>query len=102
MHVRNRCFASGANIRHSYKGANGTSVGDDNYYAFVRQTAEEKLLIVFNNSQTALDVTIPSEGTALETARQLENLFGPGNTILKNNALTIALPPTSLAVYSVR
>ncbi len=74
---------------------------DDTYYAFVRETAEEKFFVVFNNSGTARDIIIATEGTPLENARQLENLFGPGKTVLKQNALTVTLPPTSLAVYSV-
>ena len=75
---------------------------DDSYYAFVRETAEEKLFVVFNNSQTARDITIPTEGTALENARQFENLFGTGQIVLKNKALQVTLPPTSLGVFDVR
>ncbi len=75
---------------------------DDSYYAFVRETAEEKLFVVFNNSQTARDITLPTEGTVLENARQFENLFGAGLVVLKNKALQVTLPPTGLGVFDVR
>ena len=75
---------------------------DDSYYAFVRETAEEKLFVVFNNSETVREITIPTEGTALENARQFENLFGTGQIVLEKNAVKVTLPPTSLAVFNLR
>ena len=75
---------------------------DDTYYAFVRETAEEKLFVVFNNSPTARDITIPIAGTTLEDAYRFENLFGPGEVVFKNKVLRVTLPPTSAAIYEVR
>ncbi|HEY5177203.1 MAG TPA: alpha-amylase family glycosyl hydrolase [Terriglobales bacterium] len=75
---------------------------DDTYYAFVRETAEEKLLVLFNNSPTVRDITIATEDTTLEDAQQLERIFGAGKIVLKNKVLQLTLPPTSAAVYDVR
>ena len=75
---------------------------DDTYYAFVRETAEEKLFVVFNTSPTARGIAIPTEGTKLEDAHQFESLFGSGKIALKGKVLQVTLPATSAAVYQVR
>ncbi|MGB7556616.1 MAG: alpha-amylase family glycosyl hydrolase [Candidatus Korobacteraceae bacterium] len=75
---------------------------DDSYYAFVRETPQEKLLVVFNSSPKARDITIAAEGTSLEDAHQFENLFGAGQIVYKNKTLRVSLPPTTEAIYAVR
>ncbi len=75
---------------------------DDSYYAFVRETAEEKLIVVFNTSEKERQITIATEGTTLENARQFENLFGVGQLVLSNKTLQMTLPPTTAAIYAVR
>ena len=74
---------------------------DDSYYAFVRETAEEKLFVVFNSSQTVRDLKIAIAGTKLANADRFENLFGPGSIVVRNGVLQVTLPATSLAVYVV-
>jgi glycosidase len=75
---------------------------DDSYYAFVRETEEERLLVVFNNSSTASEITLPTKGTHLEGAHQFEGLFGSGKLARKDGAVLVTMSPTSVAVYSVR
>jgi neopullulanase len=75
---------------------------DDSYYAFVRETAEEKLLVVFNNSQTTRDITIATEGTRMESAHQFKNIFGAGKIVLQDNVLKMTVPATSAAVYEMQ
>ncbi len=74
---------------------------DDTYYAFVRETGDEKLLVVLNTSATARDIAISTEGTKLEPAHQFESLFGSGHIALKDWVLQVTLPATSVAVYCV-
>jgi neopullulanase len=75
---------------------------DDSYYAFVRETAGEKLLVIYNNAPTPRGLQLPIEDTPLDGARQLETLYGGGRAQLKDNILETTLPPMSLAVYAVR
>ncbi|MGD0790529.1 MAG: alpha-glucosidase C-terminal domain-containing protein [Terriglobales bacterium] len=49
---------------------------DDNYYAFLRELPEEKLLVVYNNAPKTLELNIPVDNTPLETAHQLQTVFG--------------------------
>ena len=74
---------------------------DDNYYGFVRETADEKLFVIFNTSEKTRQITISTEGTSLEKARQFDNLFGTGQVVLSDKFLQTTLPPTSAAVYAV-
>ena len=75
---------------------------DKNYYAFVRESAEEKVAVVFNNGGSPLDVTLKLERTPLQDIREVEKLFGPGRAELKEGALHVVSPGTSLSMYRVR
>jgi len=75
---------------------------DDNYYAFLRELPEEKLLVVYNNAPTTRELNIPVENTPLETAHQLETVFGNTPAELAAGKVHISLPARTLAVFSVR
>jgi neopullulanase len=79
---------------------------DDTYYAFLRESpqdqAEDKLLVVYNNAQKTAALNIPVEGTPLETAHQLQTVFGSSAAELVNGKLRLSLPAQTLAVFSVR
>jgi glycosidase len=75
---------------------------DETYYAFLRETAQEKLLIVFNAApQDRGAVNVPLDGTRLQKASHLTRLFGAGDAHLDRGSLQLALPATSVSVYSV-
>jgi neopullulanase len=75
---------------------------DDAYYAFLRELPEEKLLIVYNNASKAVDLNIPVENTPLETAHQLQAVFGNKAAELVDGNVRVSLPAQTLAVFSVR
>ncbi len=75
---------------------------DDNYYAFLRESPEEKLLVVYNNAPKTRELNIPVENTPLETAHQLETVFGNTPAELVTGKVHISLPAQTLAVFSVR
>jgi glycosidase len=75
---------------------------DDNYYAFLRELPEEKLLVVYNNAPKTLELNIPIENTPLETAHQLQNVLGNPSSALANGTVRISLPSQTLAIFSVR
>jgi neopullulanase len=75
---------------------------NNNYYAFVRETATEKLLVVCNASMQPVDIQAPLADTPLEDANELVALLGPQGAALKDKTLTARMPAMSLSVYSVR
>jgi glycosidase len=75
---------------------------DDSYYAFVRELPEEKLLVVYNNAPKARELNIPIENTALETAHQLQSIFGNSAAELVGGKVQVSLPAHALCVFIVR
>lgn len=80
-----------------------THVGwDDTYYAFVRETPEEKLLIVYNNAASPRDLKIPVADTPLANAQRLEPLFGGTAAEASKGEVRLTMTSQTLAVFRVR
>jgi neopullulanase len=75
---------------------------DDTYYAFLRELPEEKLLVVYNNASKTRELNIPVENTPLETAYQLQTVFGNSAAELVGGKVQISLTAQTLSVFSVR
>jgi len=75
---------------------------DETYYAFLRESPDEKLLVVYNNATKTRALEIPTENTPLEGAHQLESVFGHTSAEMVDGKVHISLPPQSLAVFNVR
>jgi neopullulanase len=75
---------------------------DDSYYAFLRESPEEKLLVIYNNAATSRELEIPVENTLLESVHQLHAVFGNASAEIVNGKVNFSLPGESLAVFSVR
>jgi glycosidase len=75
---------------------------DDTYYAFVRESSEEKLLVIFNNALASRDVVLKTEGGPLQNTRRLDKLFGSGQAQVKADSVLISIPAASLSVYTVQ
>jgi neopullulanase len=75
---------------------------DNNYYAFLRDLQEEKLLVVYNNAPKTLELNIPVDNTPLETAHHLQTVFGNVSAELVTGKVRVSLPAQTLAVFSVR
>lgn len=75
---------------------------DDSYYAFLRELPEEKLLVVYNNATKTRDLSIPVDNTPLETARQLQTVFGNSKAELVEGKVRVSLPAQTLSVISVQ
>jgi glycosidase len=74
---------------------------DDTYYAFLRDLPEEKLLVVYNNAPKTVALNIPVENTPLETAHQLQAVFGNSAAEIESGNVRISLPAQTLSVFSV-
>ena len=75
---------------------------DDNYYAFLRELPEEKLLVVYSNAPNTREINISVENTPLETAHQLQTILGNTSAELVTGKVRLSLPPRTLAVFNVR
>ena len=75
---------------------------DDSYYAFLRELPEDKLLVVYNNAPENREINIPIENTPLETAHQLQAVFGSASAELVTGEVRVSLPAQTLGVFSVR
>ena len=76
---------------------------DDNYYAFLRESAEggDRLLVVYNNAPKTLELNIPIDNTPLESAHQLQTVFGNVSAEIAADQVHVSLPARTLAVFSV-
>jgi glycosidase len=74
---------------------------DGTYYAFVRESPEEKLLVVYNNAASPRALEIPVDGTSLESAHRLQPIFGKMSADLKDGKVEITVPAQAIAVFSV-
>lgn len=74
---------------------------DDSYYAFVRETAQEKLLVVFNNASTPRIVTLAPSETPLQGVRHLGILFGSAKAEEGESAVQVDMPAASLSVFRI-
>jgi glycosidase len=76
------------------------AVGDD-YYIFTRETAGERLLVVFYKGfEPSMQVDLA--GTSIADAKSFTPLFGAAPVVLNRSVLSLQLPPaTRIAVYRV-
>jgi hypothetical protein len=63
---------------------------------------EEKLLVVYNNSPEVRELNIPVDNTPLDTAHQLQAVFGNSAAELVGGKVKVTLPAQTLSVFSVR
>lgn len=75
---------------------------DDNYYAFLRELPEEKLLVVYSNAPNTREINISVENTPLEAAHQLQTILGDTSAELVAGKVRVSLPSQTLAVFNVR
>jgi glycosidase len=75
---------------------------DDNYYAFLRELPQERLLVIYNNAPKTIELSIPIDNTPLETAHQLQAVFGSISAEIATGQVHVSLPAQTLAVFSVR
>jgi len=75
---------------------------DATYYAFLRESPEEKLLVIYNNAPKTVALNIPVENTPLQTAHELQTVFGNSAAEIVSGQVHISLPAQTLCVFSVR
>jgi glycosidase len=74
---------------------------DEELYAFVRQTDDERLLVVFNNAGKSRTIAIPEADTPLADTLRTTILFGAGTAQTTGKEMKITSPPQSVSVFSL-
>ena len=81
-----------------------TNIGwDNNSFAFVRETANDHMLVVLNSqAQGQQTITFPTEDTVLQNAKSLNCVLGPGQAELQGHTLQVRAPADSVTICEVR
>jgi len=80
-----------------------TNIGwTDNAFAFVRETASERMVVVLNNQPEQQTVTFPLDDTALQNATALQCVFGSGEAKVQGMVLQVNAPAKSVTVCMVK
>jgi glycosidase len=74
---------------------------DEQSYVFMRQTEEERLVIVFNNASNSRSLTIPQANTPLAGALRSTGLYGAASAEISGRELKITTPAQSVSIFSV-
>ena len=74
---------------------------DARSYVFLRETGQERLLVVFSSAATPRDLTVPDTDTPVHGAVRFTLLYGPARVQGSPDALSIAAPPQSLSIFYV-
>jgi glycosidase len=74
---------------------------DDESYVFVRQTEDQRLLVVFNNSSKARTLDIAQANTPLEDVLRAAALYGDGAIQINGKELRVTAPAQSVLIFSL-
>ena len=74
---------------------------DESYYAFLRQTSTENILVIFNNASTKRDVKIALSDTPMQGTRQLQLIFGTATATLEAGSLDVSVGASTVVIYNV-
>jgi glycosidase len=74
---------------------------DDTAYAFLRETEEERMLVVFNNSAEPRELKIPLHDTTAQGAAGFTPVFGKAKADVSKGEARIAAPAESISIFLV-
>jgi glycosidase len=74
---------------------------DDETYAFLRQTDDERILVMFNNSAKFRTLSIPQAHTPAEGALRAAPLYGGGGADVTGRELRITVPAQSVSIFDL-
>ena len=77
------------------------SVAQD-HYAFVRESGDDRVLVVFNSSNTHEYLSLDLQGTPLADAVGLDPLFRAGQAQIRDAHANVSIDPMTVSVYRVR
>jgi glycosidase len=74
---------------------------DESSYVFVRESEEERIVVVFNNADQQREIRIPLGDTPAQEAAAIGLLFGEAKAELFRGELRIMMPAQSLSIFSL-
>lgn len=74
---------------------------DDLAYVFVRESEEEHLLVVFNNSPQPRELRVPLNDTPVQGAARITPLFGEAKAELAGKEVHASAPAQSLSIFAL-
>jgi neopullulanase len=74
---------------------------DQELYGFIRQTDDERLLVVFNNGVKSRTITIPEADTPLANTLRTTILYGEGTAQATGKEMKITSPSQSVSIFSL-
>ena len=74
---------------------------DRDSYVFTRQTDEERLVVVFNNSAKARTLTLPQPTTPLADAVHASLVYGGATSQIDGVQMKVTAPPQSVSIFSI-
>jgi glycosidase len=74
---------------------------DESSYVFLRESEEERLLVVFNNSRQTRELLIPIDDTPAQSAVKLSRLWGEADAELTGKEIHVHAPGQSLSIFAV-
>lgn len=72
---------------------------DDSSYVFLRQTDEERILVVFNNAKEPRVLSVPTPDTPASGAQSASALFGQAKAEVTPTAFRISAPAESISIF---
>jgi neopullulanase len=74
---------------------------DDSSYVFLRESEEERVLVVFNNSAQKRELRIELGDTPAPSVARLSRLFGDADADVAGKELQVRAPGQSLSIFAV-
>jgi neopullulanase len=92
-------------LRREHSALNGGKLwhlfSDDASYVFLRETEEERVLVVFHNSTQPRELRFPLADTPAQNAAGVSRLFGEASAELNGKELHIRAPAESVSIFSL-
>jgi glycosidase len=74
---------------------------DESCYVFLRESEEEQLLVVFNNSAQAHELQVPLSDTPAQSAVKLSRLLGDAEATLAGKEIHVRVHGQSLSIFAL-
>ncbi len=72
---------------------------DDATYVFLRETDEERIVVVFHAGEGGREITVPLQDTSAQEATNATAIFGPGQAELAGKTMKLRVPGQSVSVF---
>jgi neopullulanase len=74
---------------------------DESSYVFIRESDEERLMVVFNNSAQARELRLPLQDTPAQNSQGVSLLFGEARANFSGREVLIRTPAQSLSIFEL-